>query len=253
MRMEAKPMSRTLSLVDHLRQRGRSLHRLGCKAEALAAWNRLAELQELPEDAASEMHEHVAELAYALGRFEEARRRIRAVLMRSPNHPYWHFLLAQCIERDPKRDRRLALRHYQQAVKNDPEQADYWAHLARCADECGDAELAEGAASHALELDPARFEVVEPVVSMRCKRGDFAGAREALRMAMFRNPSERRFGERLERVRFEEAQHVQKEQQGDTVLPFVVSIKHLRDRHQRRDSQHLRPPMHPPILRLWTE
>src|SRR4051812_4345573 len=142
-------MSRTLSLVNHLRQQGRSLVRLGCKAEAMAAWNRLARFEELPEETAAEMHEYLAELAFALGRYDEARRRIRAVLIQSPEHPYWHFLLGQCIERDPKRDGRRALSHYRQAVAHDPEQADYWAHLARCADACGDTELADQAAEHA--------------------------------------------------------------------------------------------------------
>ncbi|MBX9678565.1 MAG: hypothetical protein K2X38_07355 [Gemmataceae bacterium] len=246
-------MSRTLSLVDHLRQRGRSLHRLGCKLEALAAWNRLAAFQELPEDATAEMHEYVAELAFSLGRYDEARRRIRAVLMRMPEHPYWHFLLAQCIEREPKRELRLALAHYQRATEYDPEQADYWAHLARCADACGEKDIADDAAKKALDLEPDRYEVVDPIVSMRCKQGRFGEARDILRSAMFSNSGELRFRQRVERVRFEETLQEQKPAPTDPVLPFVVPIERLRQRRQCQDGAHGVHPFYPPILRLWTE
>jgi len=238
-------MSRTLSLVNHLRERGRSLYRLGCKAESLEAWNRLARFQELPEETAAEMHEYLAELSFAMGRYEEARRRIRAVLMHSPRHPHWHFLLAQCIERDPKRDRQLAMSHYRQAVEHDSEQAEYWANLARCADACGDPTRAEDAAERALALDAESYETVEPLVTMWCGRGQFSRAREVLRTAMFGNPSERRFLTRLERVQFEETLQEQKNVAKPPILPFKALAA---ESNLRRESN-----AEVPRLRIWRE
>lgn len=241
-------MSKTLSLVDHLRHRGRSLHKLGLDAQALDAWHRLADIQDLPEDVAAESQERLAELAFALGRYDEARRRIRIVLMRSPEHPYWHFLLAQTIERDPNRDIRLALRHYVLATEYDPDQAQYWAELARCADRCGDADAAEAAAAHALSLEPDRYETVAPVATMRCRQGRFAEARDVLRVAMFRNPGEPRFRRRLDRIAFDESSRERTVDADDPILPFLVPIDALRRRRERKDPPHPSAPAHRTIL-----
>jgi tetratricopeptide (TPR) repeat protein len=224
-------MSRTLNLIRRLLARGRKLHKLGVDHDALSNLRRLSAFRELPAGVTEEVQRRLAELLLKQRKYTRARRHLAALLAQQPENPHYHYLMARAVEKDLRGDPKRAVEHYRQALAIEPNHPRYLTDFGLACLRVGRNREGLESLRRALELAPADVVVVARVADGLGQRGRYREALRAVRVAMFRNPHERRFRRLWQDVRFRQARAAQltmrrnalapPEGEGPTLLPFV--------------------------------
>jgi tetratricopeptide (TPR) repeat protein len=222
-------MSTMLNLVDRLLARARRLRALGRTHDALAAFERLLTLGDLPGPVAEETQARLAELHLRHGRFRRARRHLAAALQHRPDSARYHRLMARAVAGGPGADGRRALDHYRRSLELAPDRPRCLCACGRLALHLGRRDEALARLRRAAELAPDDPEVLGRVADGLRRANEADEARALLRAARFRHPRDPRFRRLWDDAQFRE---LRKEQElarlgngcpddGPVLLPFV--------------------------------
>jgi Tfp pilus assembly protein PilF len=249
-------MSKTLNLNQHLLFEGRRYYAVGADQQAFRTFGRLAHLRDLPPDIAEETQFHLAELLLKQRKFAKARRHLTAALAHDADNPEYHYMMASAHEDDPKGNARLALHHYRQCVRLDPENAYYHVDAGRFAAGHGELKLGLTWLQRSAELAPDEADIIGEVVRCLQEQGELDEAQSIARAALFRNSRNPQFHRLWNDVRFQDLhqrqQQIQKtrrirraEVEGPVCLPFLkLTVMTPRGRKLVRQDgpSHPRPP-----------
>jgi Flp pilus assembly protein TadD len=186
-------MSRPLNMADGLLAHAQNLLRFGRRAEAFAAFSRLAALPGLPAKTAAEANRQLAVIHLDRRHFRKARKALTAALACETENADCHHLLALACDRDPRGNPRRALRHYRRAVELEPENAGWRCDLGHLALRLDRTEEAVAELRKAAKLAPDAPDVLESVTDGLADAGRPNEARSLLRAARFRHRRDRRF------------------------------------------------------------
>jgi Flp pilus assembly protein TadD len=226
-------MGMTLSLVDGLLTRARTLERVGRNHDARQVLNRLAGLRELPAAAAFETQTRLAEIYLRDHTYSRARRHLTAALAHEPENARLHYLMAQALVRDEKTDNsERALMFYRKSLEIDPNQPACLADLGILLVQLGRSEEGLDSLRKAVALVPDDTVVLKKLVEGLRLEGRFEEARREIRAARFRNPRNdrvRRLSDEFDFLELYRQQTARRRSafdeegaQGPTILPFVL-------------------------------
>jgi tetratricopeptide (TPR) repeat protein len=247
-----------LNLVDQLLALGRKLQKLGRDADAYRILTRLSGFRDLPPEVAEEAQTRRAEILLRRRRPVHARRLLASALLRQPDVPQYHFLMATALSTGPHSDPQRAHVHYRRCLELDPAHPRYLCHYGLSALRLGESENGLTCLRRAVELAPDNPEVVGKLADGLSREGRFEEARSALCIALFRHPRDRRFCKLWQRFRFQELRRSQlaarrssraaQTQEGPRLLPFVRLTPSASERPGtrlfRRDSASALPSPH---------
>jgi tetratricopeptide (TPR) repeat protein len=256
-------MGTMLNLANHLLDSARKFQQLGRHQDALLFLTRLTGLRELPAPIADEAQSRLAELHLRRRKYKQARRHLTAALIYQPQSARYHYLMAQCIAKDEKEGTsERAAHYYRKSLALDPDQPACLAEFGLLAVRMGEYEEAYRSLQKAVELAPADAGILGKLVRGLQEMGRQEDARQAIRLAMFRNPRNDRFRRLWDDFQFQELHRQQRAQRnrgsllGDLdepiILPFVrptpsPSDKAPNNKIIRRDRPSL-PRPHAPRL-----
>lgn len=92
-----------------------------------------------------------------LGELKTAIKQLKSALTQDPDSGYAHYLLSICYDGLPFKTS-LALDHIHRAIEIDPNDADYWCHLASIHHDCNDYSEAIKYAEKSLQIDSDHFQ-----------------------------------------------------------------------------------------------
>ncbi len=225
-------MSRTLNLVRRLLAKGRNLHKLGFNHEALLLLSKLSSFRDLPAQVAEEVQRRLAAILLRQRKYARARHHLAALLLRRPDCPGYHHLMARAVAKDAKADPKKAVAHYRQALALAPDRPRCLADLGLAALRAGRPREGLRSLRRALELAPDNAAIVGKAVEGLGQRGRYREARRVLHAALFRNPRAPRLRRLWDDLRFREARAAQEADRRATaavtagddapvLLPFV--------------------------------
>jgi tetratricopeptide (TPR) repeat protein len=192
-----------LNFVQHLFDRGRTLHQLGLAPQATRAYKRVASCRALPAEVAQETQRHLAELYLDQGHYRLARRALAAALAHEPQEAYYHFLMGACVLEDPQAQPHRALTHLRAALKLDPDNAEYQVEFGLLALALDMPRLALTALRRAATLAPDDPALLGRVADGLRDLGKPDEAQGLLRAAMFGHPRDQRFRNLWQRYQFQ--------------------------------------------------
>jgi tetratricopeptide (TPR) repeat protein len=179
-------MNHTLKLTETLLVKGRNLHKLGLRAEALDLFRSLSTFRNLPASVAREMHLRLAHLHRQGRRFRQARRHMAVALVHEPLNAGHHYTMARLAEADVHCDPRRACTHYRQALRLDPLNARYLSAYGLFALKNDRPRTALGALRRAFRLSPESQLVLRRYLKVLKQLQRAAEGRRVLRTRRFR-------------------------------------------------------------------
>ena len=223
-------MGKTLKFLDHLLRMAHDLERLGQNQQAARLLTQLLTFRDLPGDVAEETRVRLAELHLKSGEFKKARRQLTAAVSAQPENAHVHYVMATAVEDDDECDPRRALGHYRRCLQLDPDNAEYLCDFGNLALTVGDVDEGLKSLRRAGELAADNIDILRRVVKGLSDVGKIDEAKRLLRIALFRNPRDRRFRDLwaqhqfqllfIEQRKPEEPAPAHKKR-GPVLLPFV--------------------------------
>ena len=254
-------MSKTLNVADHLLALGRKHQELGRVHDAVNAFERLANFQELPAEVAEEIQVRLAELALRRRKFLRARRHLTAALTHQPDNSRYHHLMATAADSGAKADPERAAKHFQLSLELDPNQPTCLGEYGMLALKLGRTALGLRCLRRAAELTPDDPQVIGRLAEGLRLANLAREARDVLRAALFRNPRDGRFRKLWNDFQFQQlrreqqnARHASRVEKaadkGPVILPFVRPVPEAMPARKgkiiRRDTASPTPPPHVP-------
>jgi len=220
----------TVPLHAHLLRRGELLATLGRARAARALLRRLLRQPEVPSASQAEAHRVLGDLAFAAGRFRQARRHFAAAIGRRPYVAEWYLRYAAAVEGDPKADPRKGLAALRRAICLEPLEPSYWTARGRLAIRAGDMNQARRSFRRAARLHPEKVAVLAEIIDGFVATGCESEARRALIAARFRAPNDAGMAQLWDQFRFDCLRAEQARAgrgargAGDMILPFPKSV-----------------------------
>jgi Tfp pilus assembly protein PilF len=186
-------MSQTLNLIASSLATARDLQAAGRNRAAIDLLERLINFRQLPAAVAEEVHSRLADLYAELDEYKHARRHLTIALTFRPQHAAYHHRMGLWIENDPDTAIGRAGRYYRQAVRSEPDNAEYLTDYGCYLLDAGRLRSGRGALRRAFRLANHDAEMVARVAAALRDAGLADDARRLLRLARFRHPRDRRF------------------------------------------------------------
>jgi tetratricopeptide (TPR) repeat protein len=186
-------MSRTLNLVEGILASAQRLESLGRDQAALVLLERLAGFRDLAPAIAEETHLRLADLYAQRDEFKKARRHLTIALTLQPQEAAYYHRMACWIEADPDAALDRARRYYRQAVRQDPDNAAYWADYGAYLLNLGRTRTGRAALHRAFRLGSPDLELVGRIVLTFREADLWDDARRVLQLARFQAARDRRF------------------------------------------------------------
>src|SRR5437764_1569865 len=117
-------MSRMLNLAESLLGLGRTHQQLGRVHDAFAILSRLSRFRELPQCVAEETQARLGEIQLKRKKFGRACRHFQVALRHDPDNARYHHLLAGALRDQDSEQWERAAGHYRRALELNPEQVE---------------------------------------------------------------------------------------------------------------------------------
>ncbi len=227
-------MSHTLNLVAALLATARDLQAAGRYQAAIDLLQRLIALGQLTHAVAEDAHSRLADLYAELEQYKKARRHLTIALTFRPQHAAYHHRMGMWIECDPDAGISRAGRYYREAVRGEPDNADYWADYGAYLLNAGRLRSGRAAVRRAFRLANHDAELVATITAALRDADLWDDARRLLRLARFQHPRDRRFRALWQQHQFERLCAEQKGRAGASgsrgdsrppVVPFAGSAR----------------------------
>ncbi len=186
-------MSQTLPLVAALLATARDLQAAGRYQAAIDLLQRLTAFRQIAHEAAEEVHLRLADLYAELEQYKKARRHLTIALTHRPQHAAYHHRMGVWIEMDPDAGIGRAGRYYRQAVRSEPDKAEYWIDYGSYLLNAGRMRNGRAALRRAFKLASHDAELVARIAGALRDAELWDDARRLLWLARFEHPRDRRF------------------------------------------------------------
>jgi Flp pilus assembly protein TadD len=214
-------MGQTLNLVAAMLATARDLQAAGRNRAAIDLLQRLANFRNLAHDIAEEIHSRLADLHAELEQYKHARRHLTIALTFRPQHAGYHHRMGMWIESDPDAAVARAGRYYRQAVRSEPDNAEYWIDYGCYLLHADRMRSGRIALRRAFKLASHDAELVGRIAAALCGAGLWDDARRLLRLARFGSPRDSRFRTLWQQHQFERLCYDQQRESEERLEPNV--------------------------------
>jgi hypothetical protein len=217
-------MGHTLNLVAGILSSAERLEATGRAQAAIVLLQRLAGFRDLMPEIAEDVHCRLADLYASREEFKKARRHLAIAMTFHPQDAAYHHRMAWWIEADPDASIDRARRYYREAVRQDVDNATYWADYGAYLLQVGRIRSGRAALYRAFKLGSPDLAMVGRIVQALRDASLWDDARRLLRRARFHAGRDRRFAVLWEQHAFAQLAAQQAEGTNPTSCPALKAM-----------------------------